>query len=326
MGYPFDKKLSQLTIEYNTAGGGSPVTTTIYGDTMTGIDGGTITSQALSFSLNQAGRALQTFPIPDGNIVKQVRLYPATDNIYFQEWKPQWDFIKYPADVSPWTEWTDFGWPCEKIARNLLIEVDTGGVAASVQLQADGSNVGSPLSITTTSLDRRRVIAFGSDLIGRNFRLVNTPGSGGKFQLFNWNIDVVREPCSILLYDSYETDFGYDGYKFIKQGWFWFQGGAMQMTIYVDGFTQFLNISIGPNTYRDVTRIYFPAINGGVLNKSKHYRIQLSADNPFKLYAGSVIEWGAFGADQRTAYQQFPLTAEQVLPVAGVQVGGTQTQ
>lgn len=321
MGYPYDKLLKELTIEYNTAGGGSPVSTTIYADTMTGINGGTINTQALSFVLNQSGRALQTFPIAYGTFVKQIRLYPATDNIYFQEWKPKWDFDKYPADITLFTEWNDFGWPCEKIARNLLIEVNTGGVAASIQLQADGANAGSPISITTTEIDRRRVIALSSELIGRNFRLLNTPGSGGSFQLFNWTLDVVREPCAVLYYDSYETDFGYDGYKFIKQMWLWYQSqGAMQMTIYVDGFTEFYQVSLPEQQYRDVLRMYFPAINSSVLNKSKHYRIQITSSNPFKLYAGSVIEWGAFGADQRAAYQQFPLTAEQQLPVAGVQV------
>ncbi len=321
MGYPYDKKLKELTIEYDTSGGGSPVSTTIYADTMTGINGGTITTQALSFVLNQSGRALQTFAIQDGIYVKQIRLYPASDNIYFKEWKPQWDFDKYPADITLWTPWEDFGWPCEKIARNLLIEVNTGGVTASVQLQADGANAGSPISITTTPTDRRRVIALSSELIGRNFRLLNTPGSGGSFQLFNWTLDVVREPCAVLYYDSYETDFGYDGYKFLKQAWFWYASGAtITLTVYVDGFTQFYQTTLPQHSARDVYRMYFPTIVGSTLNKSKHYRVQLSSSATFKLYAGSVIEWGAFGGDQRKAYQQFHMTAEQVLPVAGVQV------
>lgn len=322
LGWPYDKKLKQLSIEYDTSGSGSPRSTTIYADTMTGINGGTITTQALSFVLNQSGRALQTFPIQDGVYVKQVRLYPASDDIYFKEWKPNWDFDKYPADTTLWTDWTDFGWPCEKIARNLLIEVDTGGIAASVQLQADGANVGSPISITTTALDRRRVIALSSDLIGRNFRLVNTPGSNGKFQLFNWTLDVVREPCAVEYYDSYETDFGYDGYKFIKQAWIWYQcSGGIQLNVYVDGFTLFYSVSLPAQSVRDVYRMYFPAINSSVLNKSKHYRVQLTAiGSAFKLYSGTMLEWGAFGTDQRTSYQQFPLTAEQQLPVAPVQV------
>ena len=53
-------------------------------------------------------------------------------------WKYYFDFEKYPAENITFTEWSTLDYPFEKVLRSLTLDVDTGGVTASVDVQADG--------------------------------------------------------------------------------------------------------------------------------------------------------------------------------------------
>lgn len=318
LGWPFDKKLKRFTVEYNTQN----TPTTILIDTMTGIKGGTINTAAFSFVLDQPGRALQTFPFPDGVYVKQLRMYPQSDNVVFKEWQPTWDKDNYPADIFEFTDWSDLGWPCQKILRSLEIEMDTGGVAATIQIQADGANVGVPISITTTATNRRQIISLPSDIVGINFRLLFTPGTNGKTQYFSHEWEAIREPCAVTHWDSYEVAFSYNGWSFIKQMWLQYICPAnVTVSIYSDGGNLFFQQVLPPHALRDTERFYLPAIqftNGlAVLNKSKRHRIQIDSFSPFKFYLEqSKIEWMPIAAEQRQAYQQMTFSAIMAIQTA----------
>ena len=311
LGWPYDKKLKHVTIEYDTTN----APTTIQMDTMTGIKGGTINTAVQLLVLDQPGRALQTFAFPDGLYVKQVRLFPVADNVVFKEWKPTWDVDNYPPDITEFTDWSDLGWPCEKILRSLEIEMDTGGVPATIQIQGDGANLGAPITITTTATDRRRIITLPSDLVAKNVRLTFTPGTNGKTQYFTHSFEAIREPCAVSHWDSYETNFQYDGYSFIKQCWLQYVcPSPVTVSFYSDGGILFFQALLPAHALRDVERFYLPSLqftNGNpVLNKSKRHRIQVDSASPFKFYPDvSRIEWQPLGIAQRQGYQQLNFSA-----------------
>jgi len=312
LGTPNPKKISLLDIEYDSGGLPDPQ---IVMDVVE-EDGVTITLNKQTFNLTGTGRSKQQFVINDNIIVQMVRLHPVGTLLQtFKSWNPQWQKIDYPPVISPPTEWTDLGYPCEKILRWMVIDADTGGAAGTVTVQMDGVSVYS-FQITTTINNRARVITMPENLIGRRFRLLFTPGSSNRFQVFDYKFEALREPCPITDFRSYEQNFGYIGWKFVKTGWLQYLSAVpITFNLFTDGGL-FYSITLPAQATRATQKWYFPAINGGVLNKSKIYTIEvLSSDGvtPFKLYAGSSgMEHIIIGADIRTGYLQ---TILETMPI-----------
>lgn len=316
-GYPFDKRLQQVSFEFDVAG----TDAIVYLDTMSGIDGKTYNEAVQTLVLSSPAatvttgplRGRKTFPIADGIVAKLVRLRPAETGHDIKIWSPEWSFIQYPPDKVLFTEWDDCGYPCQKVLREMILDVDTAGTPATVNLQADGVTKRT-FSVQTTMDSRHYVVTLNREgdpeLIGKQFRILNSPAVGGKFQLFNPpQFTVVREPCEVTWWDSLEQTFGYNGYKHVKQVWLHYRSCApVMMRLYVDGGGLLLEEELPQHDRRDVERVYLPVSNGSVLNKSKTYRITLESLDPccpFFPYAESWrVEWMPIGADMRTGYQQ----------------------
>lgn len=323
LGWPYDKKLTQVTIEYDTFGWN----VTCHMDIIYGIDGANLVLAKQDFTLTSTPpnynpatpvtgplRAKQTFPINDATICKLVRLRPEESATDFKIIRYDFKFEQYPPDTSLFTEWTADGYPCEKILRELIVEVNTGDVDAKVAVQVDGTDqeylVPTQEVVHTTDSDRNRILTFNSDVIGRMFRTVNTPGTGGKYQLFNLKYNWIPEPCAVVHWDSYEQAFGWNGWKFMKQCWFeYLCRVALILRIYTDDFQLFHETTLPPHDHRDVERLYVPNISDKkIFNKSKIYRFTLdSCDqcSPFKLYRDSTrAEIMFLTGDMRQAYVQ----------------------
>ncbi len=318
LGSPFDKKLQEISFQYDNNNLG-PVTMLM--DIETGIKGGTITTAAYSFVLDAATRGLQTFPFPDGVYVKQFRLYPQADFITWRNWDYKMTAEVQPPDIVEWTDQSDLSWPCEKLARMLLLDINSGGVPLAIDLLADGVVVQS-FSITTTQDDRYRELPTNSDLIGKLWKLHLTPGTNGASQIYSAKMDFMRDVCYTNYYDSYETNLGTNLFKFLKQGRIDYKSPSpITLTIYRDGGQTFYTVTLPAQAYRNVYRFYLPAINAGVLNKSVKYRIRMSCAGNFALYADSSIEFGAFGQDQMGAFLLSTMGAENQLSVATPMLG-----
>lgn len=323
MQWPYDKQLQEITFEYDNNSSG-PVT--MYMDTMTGINGGTINYEAYSFSLNQGTRAIQTFPFPDLVYVKQIRIYPASDFVSWRSWKHKVKAVNQPPDITEWVDWTNLGWPCEKIARNLILDINTAGVAATITLQADGNTM-QTFTVTATENARDVVLPCNSNLIGRLWRILLSPGTNGATQLFGWKLDYVKEPCAVAYMDTYEQDFGVPNWKFMKAMWLRYTStAAITLFFYVEDATLFYSLTLPQSSTREYQKFYFPSINGGVLNKSRTYRILVSSSGTFKMYADSIVEYEVFGEDQIRSFKINPSSAELQLPVASPMLGGADYQ
>jgi hypothetical protein len=241
-----------------------------------------------------------------------IRISPqSSPNANFKGWHYFVEKLDYPPDFVAWTDKNIFGYEYDKIARNLILEIDTGGVAATVGIYADGKLQQGGIQVTTNVNDRSRVIALNPSLIGREWYLGIVPGVGGKTQLFRWDLSVVKEPPAVSQYTSYESDFGYVGFKFSKQVWLEYQSAnPIIFSIYVDGGNLLCGVNLPAHPIsRDMERFYLPVIDasGEFLNKSKTYNVNVVATiGTFKMYSSSCIEWFPLGAGQRL--QKFALS------------------
>ncbi len=228
-----------------------------------------------------------------------------------------------PAEVILWTPWSDFSWPYDKLARNLILRVNTGGVPATVHLQTAESGTVQTFTVNQGYTDRPVHYPCHSNLIGKMWRLVidDPRPAGGLFQLWSWDLDNVREPAAVSHWDSYESTLGYRGWKVLKQAWLMYAcESPVKLSIISDTgtYTQWLPahpLGVPSEFYepdpsaRAVERFYLPDAFSSGLNKSKLYRIVVDSALPFKFYVqGSGVEWLACGGDRRASYQQMSLS------------------
>ncbi len=308
LGHPWDKKLSTVTVEYEVT-----ADTLIQVDRIYGLSGA---ANPIGFVMNiplkAGGRRKENFPVPGAPIAKAVRLHPTATNVDFKYWKYIFDKTDYPADTIPETPPDDCGYPWEKILRSITLSVDTGGVPATCALLADGVQKFT-FTVTATDADRAEIVTAPYDVIGKIFKIVPTPGPGGKFQLFKPPLySVVPEPPPLTKWSSYELVLGYDGIKTIKQLWVEYMCTAgIRVVIYVDGGKLFYTKDLPAHAFRNVERFFVPVINAGVLNKSKVYRFHVESLDPsvtFKLYRdGTRVNSKPLNADQRAGYLQHQL-------------------
>jgi hypothetical protein len=320
LGYPHDKRLTQLSLEYDSVGHDVDLNL----DITYGVMGRQRAMAVQTFRLlNDAStsstgplRVRTTFPIDLDQPVKLVRLRPSATYTDFKTWVYHFDFIQYPPDQVLFTEWEDLGWPCEKLLRELILDIDTGGVVCTLTIEADGIPKRT-FQVKTNWDTRHQIITLNEpgqeELIGKLFRLKLTPGTNGKSQLFGHSFNAVRLPCVQTFWSSYEQTFGYNGFKFLKQVWLQYDSCApVKFRVLTDNRNLLYEVELPQHPYRDVERVYIPvASDEGVLNKSRVYGFELISLDPccgFRHYAdASRVEWMPVGADMRQGYQQFPL-------------------
>lgn len=303
LAWPYQKRLLDVTLHWDN--GGTPFTVLM--DTIGG-DGTTINPAVQSFILGGTGRAKKTFVFPVDLFATMVRLYPQSTITTLREWKYVFKKEDLPPDSIPATEWENLGWACEKVFRSVTVDIDTGNVACAIALQVDGVTT-QTFSVTTTSLDRVRILTINPDTIGKNVRLVFTPGASGKAQFYGKTFDFWREPCAVTTFDTYELILGAEGWRYLKQIFLeYICPSTVTFTIFRDGGTQFYQTILPTHALRDVERFFLPSINGTVLNKSKKYRFRLTSSSPFKIYGnGSRVESKLLSNDQRQCYEQHML-------------------
>lgn len=309
LAYPYDKRLKNVTFEYDLGAQG-PVVMAM--DTVYGVDGTSHGTAVQTFTLSGQGRCIQTFALTADTIVKMVKIYPQSMQVTFKVWKYVFEKDNLPPDTVAATDWDTVGWPCDKILRSISLDVDTGGVAASVSLQVDGSSVHT-FSVTTTATNRDVTISVPSDIVGKAFRLMPTPGTGGKFQVYKVQYNTVREPCAVTKFDTYEITLGQAGWSFIKQMWVEYMCATpIVVSIYREGGVLFYQKTLPAHSRRDVENFLVPKKVGAVLNKSRMYRFTVQSQNgttPFKLYVDSSrIESKNLSNDQRAGYMQHVLS------------------
>ncbi len=265
--YPFDKRLSTVTIEWDN---GEENDIVMQLDLRGGIGGGTLTSNVQQFTIT-GGRSKRTWGINDYNIAKLVRIYPLNTSVNFRQWKYSFNFEKLPADTIFFTPSTDCDYPYEKIAKVLDVHIDTGGTDCVVHLEGDGQKMDA-WTINTSTDDRRRMLAVRKDQIAKLWRLTFDPHPAGKAQLWTWSLLHQKEPPYITTWRSYELTFGYAPWKFMK-GMFIQYIAPQGLVVLIESDTGAYTKILPAHTRRDTERFLLPAVFGDGLNKSKRYII-----------------------------------------------------
>jgi hypothetical protein len=281
IGHPFDKRLKTVTIDFNTSG----TDTTMEMDTISGINGNTTNLAVASFVLSGADRAQKTFAVPDGNVVKKIRLRPLGDNTLFKMWGYQFDLEKYPADSIAATEYSDLGHPYEKNPKNLCLNVDTGGVAATVEVWTDGAIV-QTFSVDTTASTRRWEGSFDRDIFGKIWRLLITPGAGGKFQMWEWKIEATNEPSYSVEFTDW-NDFGYPYEKVARNLVLNCNSGGEAATVQVEGDGIVLQ-TFYVTTTNENRQIVLPFDTEKIARRFRLLVTPGTAHQQFKLYSWNI--------------------------------------
>lgn len=304
LGWQYSKQLQEVTIEADTGG----VSTFMLMDILN-TDGVTITPNAFTFDLNGAGRSKQTFPFPDGTYATMIRFHPQATSVVLKEWKYVFKKFDYPANTVLFTEPDNLGWACEKVLRGFTLDINTGGVDCTVTLIVDGT-AQQTFTVNSTATDRVRILTVNPNQLGRLFHLTFAPGVNGQAQLFgNVTWDAWKEPCYRTYWNSAEQVLGQTGWHLLKLAFLeYLCASTLTFTVYADNGALFYSVTLPAHAQRDSERFFFPAVNNGVLNKSKRYTFVITAASPFKIYAdGSRIAAKMLSNDQRQAYSDFKL-------------------
>src|SRR5262249_6697068 len=114
------------------------------------------------------------------------RIYPTGSvPLDFKQWSYNVQKIQYPPDILEATDWRLAESPTDQNPSWIWIDADTEGVDCQVLLKNEAGTV-ITVAQNGTVADRRRNYPIPVDIRAKMWRLVNTPGSGGKFQLFTW--------------------------------------------------------------------------------------------------------------------------------------------
>lgn len=237
----------------------------------------------------------------------------------FQRWHP-WDdgAPDDPPEIALWTPWTDFGYAYGKLARNLILTINTNNAPCSVALQTAENGTVQVFNVNQNYTDRRAILACNPNLSGTQWRLLLTPASNGIAQLWSWQLDNVKLPPAVSQWYSYGQSFGYGFWKFVKQISLDYQCNS-PITFALTSDTGSITLTFPAHPIRAVERQYLPTVWGAGLNKSRLYStaiVSTVAANPFMVFADcSVIEWIGLGTDRHAAYQQFKLSEFQQIAI-----------
>jgi hypothetical protein len=210
-GHPWDKRLQNILIDYDTTGVTAPGVP-MHIDAIKGIGGATYDDDVHTFTL-APGRGQISIPAPDGVIGKKFRLRSDVsaydDNFLIYDVK----FVceNYPPDTINFTPWTTEGYIYGKRFFTLYLHVDTNNKAVPIDIEVDGATVGSSPTATITATEANRIepIAIPVDIIGKQIRIkVGTIPADGKFQLFELRYEFEKLPPDTV-YSTPPSDYGH---------------------------------------------------------------------------------------------------------------------
>lgn len=303
---PVDKEPSWLWIDADTAGVAAVV--------QLQNENGTVLTVS---HIGTASARKKNYAIPADTAAKQWRLV-AAEGVSGRFQLFDWGFERWqpfpltgpvdPPEIVLVTPWNDFGYPYDKLVRNLIVTLNTGGVYCELSLETEAAIVFT--TIVVTNFNNRRPLPIpcpNMTGVGKLWRLRLNPGLGAIAQLWDWNLDAVQEPPALTSWDSYELTLGSPFFKFVKQGWWMYQcASEVTLSLISDTGTHSVTLPAHVNS-RAVERFLLPATWGSGVNKSKTYRVKLTPVTglvPIKFYpGGSGLEYMVQGGDRHAAYQ-----------------------
>lgn len=207
LGYPWDKEISGIAIEYRAS-----ASMTVYLDTITGTGPGQISLASKVFELEARERGKYTAAFDEPIIAKMVRLRyecagecSVLSRVFYSK--------RLPPDTVSVTDWTDSGYAFEKYYQQLVLEVDTGGEDATVYVDVDGVQKWQT-TINSTWQDRIRILTMPQGIKGRMARI--RASTQGKFQLYGWYFIVAPADKGPVVHTVDWQDLGWPHDKLLR--------------------------------------------------------------------------------------------------------------
>ena len=280
VGNSSDKYFNQLILEINTLSQDVTVTPEV-----------DLVAQP-AFTVNTTGQKkvyLSFAKDTKGSLIRlKIQAATSTEFIYYNH---SYEVLAEPRPVTAsQTEWSTMSWGGDKRLRQLILDIDTFGEPVDVRVEVDGV-ISETFSVTTTTGRKVQTLSLKKDTIGKICRLTfNSPGSDS-FEYYNHDFEFLRDPLDVTRYDTYELDFGYSRWKYIRRLWVAAQGAsAITLEIFIDeatpasfttGFT--LNSSTG---WKRLEIRCPPALKGQL------FRFVFTSSTAFKLWLDeSDCEW-----------------------------------
>ena len=237
----------------------------------------------------------------------------------FKRWQPTPQASEVdPPEIVLWTPWTDCGYSYPKLAKNLILTINTGGVACVVALETSDGGIKQNFNVSTTYINRNMVVACNPELDGLMWRLLLTPGSNGLAQLWDWKLDNIKEPPAVTQWSSYQNSLGYIGYKILVQYWMEYKS-AVPIVVTLKSSTGTFTVTLPAHSTRMVERGLFPSTFGAGLNKSVLFSVLIASSDgvtTFSLYGDSSgIEYVPQGAERHADFTKVKVSEFMSIPL-----------
>jgi hypothetical protein len=273
------------------------------------LDNGLGVQQTISLT-NSGGRGIVYMPLADDTQCRNVSLALVSNNggVNVKFYKITFFYIPLASLVTKLpTDWDDLGYPGDKRLRQLQLEIDTQGAAASVAVQVD--------NVTTQTLTAmagtRAIIPFSlnKDTIGKLTRLIIS--SATPFRYYVHQFEFQADPLQMTRYDTIELDFGYTRWKAIRRMWIAAQTpNTISIQIYIDEVLRYTSAAISITSASGWTKYELrlpPGLKGMV------FRFIITSSALYKIFMDqSDVEWKPLAADR--GYDRAPLQGQQFLP------------
>jgi len=187
--------------------------------------------------------------------------------------------VEPPARSAFQTEWVDKDYPYDKYIKEILLEIDTLGLSATVHLDVD--NVNDVVTAFTVNKGGRGRITLSvpRDTIGKIMRLRIT---GNPVKLYNFDFVVQPEPPDVTIADSLEQLFGFPRYKFVKRAWIALKApSAVSMAVYADEVLKTTETIAATNLASGWQKVLVQLPDK---IKGKYFRFVFTSSSAFKIY------------------------------------------
>lgn len=297
LGHAHDKQLVSGSVEYEVD---SSTSMKLYA--LIGPIGSQTEQLVATIDLTAGGRRKHSFPLPKDLVVKAIRFEPTSTTATFKAWKYKFDTVNLPPDVILATPWDEVGYPFEKILKEIVLDVNTGGNTVNVTLEVDGEQKYT-FPITTSLTDRSRVIAVPSGIMGYRFRLSVPPGTG-MFQVFSVRYACLREPAAVTHWDTYDLTVS-QSETIIKKLWIKYVApDPVSLSVFVD-HRKLSEYLLPASAVPSVRMFLLPSRNNGAVNRGRIIRLVADSVSPFKIYSdGSALEFLPLAGSERASYSK----------------------
>lgn len=213
----------------------------------------------------------------------------ATPLLYL--WEPSFA-LRPESSVLRASQWEDAGEFGDKFFQGIKIRANTGGVARTIQVQYDQTNVGDTLVINHNG-DLQKDYSFRTAFTANQVRLIPTDGAPDQWQLYEWQWVFKPEPSMGYHWESQQTSHGYRDFFHLKELYVTLvSAAAVTMTITRTDDNQSFSYVVDPSGVGTGTngrkqRIRVPV--APIKAKAVIYVFAGAGDSTFRLYKDDTV-------------------------------------